>query len=223
MATKKKAAAKKVTAPAAETMPAAKGLYGEISAFTTVIAKKDEKAGDYAARVCQVISEMSDDDFGKLSKGAQDWFDKAVESINAGTLDDVVALSGFPSAKETADPAPAPAPTKAKKGAKKGGNAKGKKVPAEKKAGKKKAAKAQGTLPGVAEGGKGRVDGVAYRMRLQVVKNPDIGFEDAVKAAGAKGSKIKAERGNNAWNAFFNAVQVMRIAKAEGVLKARAY
>ena len=188
MATKKKAPAKaKKATPAKKTAAAVTGLYGEVSKSTGIEAKAKETAGDYAVRACQAISELTDDKFGALPKPVQDWFDKSVEAINAEKPGDIPAISGFPTA----------AGTKADGGTK-----------------PKKAAKKQATLPGVAKGGKARVDSVAYRMRLQVVKNIDVDFDDA-----CKGAKLKAERGSNAWNAYFNAVQTMRIARAEGLVK----
>ena len=97
MATKKKAAGKKAPAKAAKKATAsaagAKGLYGEISTATATPAKDKETQSDYAVRVCQVISEMTDDNYGKLSKPAQDWFDKTVELINAEKVSEIAALS----------------------------------------------------------------------------------------------------------------------------------
>ena len=193
----KKAPVKKAPAKApadTSTEVSAKGLYGAISTTTGVAAVAGEAQQDYAVRVCQTISEMTDDDFSKLNKQAQDWFDKAVEAINAEKPTDIPSLSGFPdsSARRAASA----------------------KTPAAKNNKKKSGGEAQATLPGVAKGGKARVDSVAFRMRLQVVRDLDISFDDA-----CKGAKLKAERGSNAWNAYFNAVQTMRIARAEGIAK----
>ncbi len=71
----------------------------------------------------------------------------------------------------------------------------------------------QASLPGLASGGKARTDSVAYRVRCAVVEHgPDTVFEDACKKAGVGAQ----ERGSNAWNAYFNAIQVLRIVESFG-------
>lgn len=204
------------------------GLLAEIIAASGISPNKGEAFNEYAERACQVIGGFDDDAFGKLSKDAQGWYETVVDLNQKKKPEEYPALDGYTEAAgggETKEEKPAAEkPTKAKKTAPvKAAKAPVKKKAAEAKPAKKAAKKApvkaakkapvkkatQGTLPGVEKGGKApgkRVDSVAYKMRLQVVKKPTIEFEAAAKAAG-----VEAERGSNAWNAYFNARQVMAI------------
>lgn len=100
--------------------------------------------------------------------------------------------------KKAAAAAPAKKPAKAAK------------KPVVKKSAKKTAAPKQTKLPGTGEGGKARVDGVSYKIRLAVVKKPTISFEDACAKAGAE-----AVAGGHAHNMWNHARLIMQIVEAE--------
>jgi hypothetical protein len=68
----------------------------------------------------------------------------------------------------------------------------------------------QRALPGTGEGGKARVDGIAYKIRLAVIKKPDISFEAAAEKAGCP----KAEVGGHAHNMWNHARIICQMQKA---------
>lgn len=190
-----------------------------------VAAKMSEAAGDWYDKTCDAASAEPPTALPPVTGWPED-----VAAPEVETQPEVKPAA--PAAEEPEAPAAEPKKEQAtvatpkKKAAKKPAAvvAKKKALPVKKaakpaaKAAKKVAAKKpkQATLPGVANGGpKARPDSVAFKMRVAVVKSPDVTFEAALKAAGVKGE----ERGGNAWNAYFNARQVMAIASAEGVLK----
>ena len=71
-------------------------VYQELSTATNVSAKKSEDPGEYCIRLCQAISELSDEDYEKFSKAADEWFRAAASAINDEKLEDIPELVGFP-------------------------------------------------------------------------------------------------------------------------------
>ena len=201
----KKAAAKKAVKPAAKpaakaapakplvrkaVAPAAKAssLYEEFCTAANTTVHKGESFAQFSVRLCEGVSKLSDQEFGKLSKTAQTWFNDTADAINRGEagVSDIPVMSGFPGAAK----APAPAAIAA--------------APAAPKAPK------QATLPGFAAGGKARTEGVAHKVRLSVVKKPAISFEDAAGKAG-----VEAKIGSHAWNIWNEAKRVMELVTAQ--------
>lgn len=191
-AAKKAAPTKAAAKPAAEKPATAVKVtvYEELvkAAGSAFAVKKGEDHDAWAARICEKLSELEDAKFEKLSKAAQTWFNEAVEAINNEKT--VKTVAGFPAGSAPAKKAEKPAATKAEKPAK-----------AEKAPKAEKPAKPAGPKPTSSN-----KDSVAYKMRLQVVKNPAITFEDALVKA-----KVDEPRGGNAFNAWQNAKHVMAI------------
>ena len=156
--------------------------------------KKGEQLEAYATRVLNDVANLSDDEFGKLSKPAQDWYNAAASALNEEP------------------PAALPAPTAVKVGTT------GKPTPATKAvtpaANKAKVptAKAAKTKPAAAAkaDSKPRGEGVAHKVRSAVVANPEITFEAAAKKAGVGDAKV----GGHAWNIFNEAKRVMELVTA---------
>ena len=177
-------------APKEAAAPKAAGttLYDMLVKATGYQAEGNSHA-DYAAAVADGISKLDDNAYGKLPKKVTDWFDKAVDPINAGDTDAIPVIDGFP---ESTGKAVAPAKKAATK-------------PADKK---EKTAGTSGF----------RTDSTAFKMRNAVVINgPDVSFDDICKKAGVGAQ----ERGGNAWNAYFNAIQVLRIATSHKLYKVK--
>ncbi len=207
-------------------------LFEELSKATGLTPQKDEDMLKFSIRMTTKISELDDDGYNKLSKEAQTWFDASVKKMNSNSTE-LPALDGFPTGASTtneetvktettkkekeakAPKAAAPAVAKpAKAAAAKAAPAAKPAKPAKEakapKAAKPAKAPKQATLPGVAEKGPRETtpkkDSTAYKMRLAVVTDPAITYENACKKA-----KVTEERGGNAWNAYQNAKQVMAI------------
>jgi type IV secretory pathway VirB10-like protein len=90
-----------------------------------------------------------------------------------------------------------------------------KKADAKAKAEAKKNPK-QAQFAGMPEGSRARTDSVAFKVRRAVVLlGTACTFEQALKKANVTGEK----RGGNGWNAYFNSIQVLRIAAAEKAYK----
>lgn len=228
---------KKKPASAAASDKALTGLFAEISKVVGFMPDTGEAYAEikgkdvvgYAVRASDALSKLNDDQFGVLSEASQKWFDAAVDGINKNDLAAIPKMSGFPvsTAKPTAVAAPAveaakpaakpaakkeakkPAPAKAKKPAATPKKVTAKAKPAAKKAAAK--APAQGKLPGTGTGGKARVNGVTYKIRVAVIKNPSMAFLDACKKADAD-PKI----GGHAHNIYNHVRAILRIQKAIG-------
>lgn len=239
-----------------------KKVFDEVSTATGVKPNAGETEAQYAERVCDAISKLKDEDFGKLSEVSRKWFDDCVDPINKKEFDKLPKLDGFVAVagdaaaaaptgrRRTTAAAAAAAPGAAKPDKPETAAQKKKRVAKEKKdaaAAKKadaKAAKAkaaqdkkdaaakkktdakakkdakkkpkQAQLAGMPEGSRARTDSVAFKVRRAVVLlGTDCTFEQALKKANVTGEK----RGGNGWNAYFNSIQVLRIAAAEKAYK----
>lgn len=210
------AAQAQVTAAAADVAPAVvaapapvqaplTGICAEMSTATGLTVNKGETEHQYTARLCDAVSKLNDDVFNKLSEVARKFFDDCVDPLNKAEFDKLPALAGFvPVVDATPVAAPAPAaatgrralaPAPAVAPAAPAATAKGKRKPA------------APSEPKVPRGP--NTESVAYKMRLAVINGgTDISFEQTCKDAGVKG----AVRGDNAWNAYFNTLQAIRIA-----------
>lgn len=188
-----KAVAKRPVAAVAAAVAAVLGagtVLVELSAAAKSAApKKGEELGVYAERILNDVANLSDDDFGKLSKPAQDWYNAAASGLNEDppkplpppTVVKAVAGKPTPTTK-----AATPAANKAK-------------VPTAKA---KPAAKVADAKP--------RGEGVAHKVRSAVVANPEITFEAAAKKAGVTDAKV----GGHAWNIYNEAKRVMELVTA---------
>lgn len=167
--------------------------------------KKGEDLKAFCYRVFVKMAAVPDDVFKALPKEARDWYDKASDLFNAEKFDEIVALPGMPGAALTvaaAEPQ-AEAPTAGAK--------------ADKKADKAPKASKEPKAPKEKEERKPRTDGLAYQVRIEVVKNPDITFEKLCEKVELKG-RAAAPTGH-AHNMYQHARHVMTLALANGYEK----
>ena len=205
-------------------------LFDELTGLVGYVPDEGEAYQDFAVRLGVSLSEVDDETYGKLSPAAVKWFTAATDAINADK--EAPALPGFPEVEEVAaeeaeqeaeveeeevesqpevkperkvmakkevvKPAPVAAKPAVKPAAAKPA---AKPAPA---AAKKPAAKPEATAKAP------RKDGVAYKMRVAVVKNPNLTFEAACTKFG-----VEPVKGGHAWNSWYTTVLVMREVAAQ--------
>jgi hypothetical protein len=200
MATPKKAAPKKVapkvapkkvapkTAAIAVALILGSPILTELAKAAKVTAKKGEADVALITRTAEAVGSLPDAEFGKLSKPAQDYFNKVAEATNT----EGAAIPLPPDTKEAASAATAPSANKAK-------------TPASNKAKvptpKTKTAAAAPATP--------RGEGVAHKVRVAVVNKSDITFDAVAKKVG-----VEPKIGGHAWNIFNEAKRVMELVDA---------
>ncbi len=185
-------------------------LFDELTALVGYGPNEGETYQDFAVRLGVSLSEVDDETYGKLSPAAVKWFTAATDAINADK--EAPALPGFPEveevgAEEEVEPQPEVKPERkvmAKKEAVKPATKPTVAKPAVKPA--PVVAKKTEAKPAKAP----RTDGIAYKMRVAVVKKPSLTFEDACAKFG-----VEAVKGGHAWNSWYTTVLVMREVAAQ--------
>lgn len=211
-------------------------LYDELCGVANMTLDDGESYQDFAVRLGQAISVLDEDAYGKLSPLAVKWFTNASDSINAEK--DAPDLPGFPKAEEEAaedesveeeevaedegppeDEEPTKEPSKKKAAVKKAEKEVKPVVKPERKVAMKKASKSivkpavkkEASAPKKSGADKKpRTDGAAYKIRVAVIKSPNISFGDACVKVG-----IKAEVGGYLWNRWHEARSIMSIINAK--------
>ena len=204
------------------------GVYADILKVTGLGKNKGESFIKYVERIGTHISTLPDEEFTKLAPETQEWYDKSVEAVNANKPDSIPALSDWPEDSDApnteSDQPPAPAKSKSKKASapttaalaaaktdavdkKEQDVATSKKKPMKKKAAGKaastgaapKKAATKKTADGNGAARAARTEGTSYKIRLAVIKNPEITFEAAASKAGIAKPEV-GSHAHNMWN-----------------------
>lgn len=165
--------------------------------------KKEESLKDFTQRVLEAMVVVTDDKFDALPKQVRDWYDSAHQLYNDDKFDQIPTLVGMPG-HSAAPEQPAAAVEKEQRSS----TEKEEKVRKEK--GSKQATKEKSKSKADGEGRKPRTDSATYRIRMAVVRNPDISFEKVVSQLGLKAKE--ANSNSHAFNTYQHARSVLALA-----------